>query len=126
MRLSGLRRQPRAVRRALLPDRHPVHRVRPRSRVPVPVGGVAGRHRLGELDRDDDLPRRARPWPRLRLEEGPARMRVTLDPRLDPMPTEEELARLAGLVPGDADMAKLNALRSELDDKGFLVTTTED
>ena len=53
-------------------------------------------------------------------------MGVTLDPRLDPMPTEEELARLAGLVPGDADMAKLHALRAELDDKGFLVASTED
>ena len=30
-------------------------------------------------------------------------MGVILDPRHDPMPTEEELARLAGLVPGDID-----------------------
>ena len=42
------------------------------------------------------------------------------------MPTEEELARLAGLVPGDVDQKKLEELRAELDEKGFLVTTTED
>ena len=34
-------------------------------------------------------------------------MGVTLDARHDPMPTEEELARLAGLVPGDIDQKKL-------------------
>ena len=49
-----------------------------------------------------------------------------LDPRHDRMPTEEELARLAGLVPGDIDRSKLEELRQNLDEKGFLVTTTED
>ena len=53
-------------------------------------------------------------------------MGVMLDPRHDRMPTEEELARLAGLVPGDIDRSKLEELRQSLDDKGFLVTTTED
>src|SRR5688500_19095112 len=53
-------------------------------------------------------------------------MGVTLDARADPMPTEEELARLAGLVPGDFDRAKLEELRRNLDEKGFMVTTTED
>ena len=33
---------------------------------------------------------------------------------------------LAGLVPGDIDRAKLEELRQSLDEKGFLVTTTED
>ena len=42
------------------------------------------------------------------------------------MPTEEELARLAGLVPGDIDRKKLEEMRAELDQKGFLVATTED
>ena len=64
-------------------------------------------HQLDRLDRDDDLPRRARPRPRLRLEEGGARMGVMLRPGEDPMPTEEELARLAGLVPGEVDRKKL-------------------
>ena len=31
-------------------------------------------------------------------------MGVMLDPQHDPMPTEEELARAAGLVPGSVDM----------------------
>ena len=53
-------------------------------------------------------------------------MGVMLDPRHDRMPTEEELARLAGLVPGDIDRSKLEELRQSLDEKGFLVTTTED
>ena len=48
-------------------------------------------------------------------------MGVVLDPRHDRMPTEEELARIAGLVPGDADRTKLEGLRAELDEKGFLV-----
>ena len=50
-------------------------------------------------------------------------MGVILDPRHDPMPTEEELARLAGLVPGEVDRAKLEELRQNLDEKGFMVTT---
>ena len=53
-------------------------------------------------------------------------MGVMLDPRHDPMPTEEELARAAGLTPGGVDMRKFEDMRSELDNKGFLVTTTED
>ena len=43
-------------------------------------------------------------------------MGVTLDARHDRYPTEEELARLAGLVPGSADMEKLEGMRKELDE----------
>ena len=53
-------------------------------------------------------------------------MGVMLDPRHDPMPSEEELARLAGLVPGGVDQAKLEELRQSLNEKGFMVTTVED
>jgi NADH-quinone oxidoreductase subunit B len=53
-------------------------------------------------------------------------MGVMLNPRENYEPTEEELARLAGLVPGDIDRAKLEELRRNLDEKGFMVTTTED
>jgi NADH-quinone oxidoreductase subunit B len=53
-------------------------------------------------------------------------MGVMLDPQHDPMPTEEELARIAGLVPGEVDRAKLEELRRNLDEKGFMVTTAED
>ena len=37
-------------------------------------------------------------------------MGVMLRPDEDPMPSEEELARLAGLVPGDIDRKKLEIL----------------
>ena len=53
-------------------------------------------------------------------------MGVMLRPNEDPMPTEEELARLAGLVPGDIDRKHLEELRRNLDEKGFMVTTAED
>jgi len=53
-------------------------------------------------------------------------MGVMLRPDEDPMPTEEELARLAGLVPGDIDREHLELLRQNLNEKGFMVTTAED
>jgi NADH-quinone oxidoreductase subunit B len=64
--------------------------------------------------------------PRLRVEEGSARMGVMLRPDEDRMPSEEELARLAGLVPGDIDREHLETLRRNLDEMGFMVTTAED
>src|SRR3954454_968405 len=126
MRFPRVRGRAGRVRRPLLSRRNPVHRVRPGSGVPVPVGGQSQLHPLDRVGGDDDLPRRARARPRLRLEERRARMGVTLDPHHDPMPTEEELARLAGLVPGEIDKAKLDELRHDLDHKGFMVTSTED
>jgi NADH-quinone oxidoreductase subunit B len=53
-------------------------------------------------------------------------MGVMLDPQHDPMPTEEEQARLAGLVPGDVDRKNLEELRRNLDEKGFMVKNAED
>src|SRR6187551_754358 len=126
MRLPRVRGQPLAVRRPLLPDRHPVHRLRPRGGFPFPMGGFARRDEAHRLDRDDDLPRRTRFRARIRLEEGCARMGVMLSPGEDSQPTEEEIARAAGLTPGDVDMKQFEAMRSQLDEKGFLVTTTED
>src|SRR5438067_2030773 len=126
MRFPGVRGRPRRVRRPFLPGRHPVHRVRPRNRVPVPVGGEPRLYPVCRLGRDDDLPRRARARARLCVEEGSARMGVMLDPQHDPMPTEEELARIAGLVPGEVDHKKLEELRQSLNEKGFMVTTAED
>ncbi|HKP23341.1 MAG TPA: NADH-quinone oxidoreductase subunit NuoB, partial [Dongiaceae bacterium] len=49
-----------------------------------------------------------------------------LSPNEDRMPSEEELARLAGLVPGDIDQKKLLELQQSLNEKGFMVTTAED
>ena len=51
-------------------------------------------------------------------------MGVSARPRANPHPTEEEIARAAGLVPGSAEEAKFLAMRQELDEKGFLVATT--
>src|SRR6478672_13716655 len=81
---------------------------------------------MDRLGCNDDLPSRAWPGSCLRLEEGCARMGVMLRPDEDRMPSEEELARLAGLVPGDIDKKHLEELRRNLDEKGFMVTTTED
>ena len=53
-------------------------------------------------------------------------MGVMLDPAANPHPTEEEIARAAGLVPGSSDEAKFLAMRSELDEKGFLVASLDD
>ncbi len=53
-------------------------------------------------------------------------MGVMLDPRANPYPTEEELARAAGLVPGSPQHQALEQMRSDLDTKGFVVTATED
>src|SRR5436190_9325915 len=124
MWLPGVRRRPGRIRRALLSGRDPVHRVRPRGRLPVSLGGEPRLHPDHRLGGDDGLPGRACSGPRLRLEEGRARMGVMLDSQHDRMPTEEELARLAGLVPGEVDKAKLEELRQSLNEKGFMVTTT--
>src|SRR5689334_11311043 len=75
---------------------------------------------------DGRLLDRTRSRPRLRLEEGSPRMGVMLRPGEDRMPSEEELARLAGLVPGDIDREHLEEMQRSLNEKGFMVTTTED
>src|SRR5687767_15088442 len=117
MRVPGLRGQPGPVRRALLPRRDPVHHLRHRGGVPLPLGGIGVRGRLGRLVRDDDLPRRARSGLRLCLEEGRPRMGVILDPR-------HENERPADLQQPDPQF--FNQISSEVSDKGFLVTSTED
>jgi NADH-quinone oxidoreductase subunit B len=53
-------------------------------------------------------------------------MGVMLRGTEDRMPTEEELARIAGLVPGEVDQAKLLEVQHSLNEKGFMVTTAED
>ena len=53
-------------------------------------------------------------------------MGVTLSPAEDRFPTEEELARKAGLVPGNVDEEKFLQMRKELDEKGFLVASLDD
>src|SRR3954447_12287545 len=126
MRVSRVRGCPRRVRRPLLPGGDPVHRLRPRSGVPVPLGRQPGLHEVDRVGGDDAVPRRACPGPRLRMEERGARMGVMLRPNEDRMPSEEELARLAGLVPGEVDRKHLEMLQQSLNEKGFMVTTAED
>ncbi len=53
-------------------------------------------------------------------------MGVMLSPGENPQPTEEEIARAVGLLAGDTDPKLFEEMRSELDAKGFLVTSTED
>jgi NADH-quinone oxidoreductase subunit B len=53
-------------------------------------------------------------------------MGVTLGREDALLPTEEEIARAAGLLPGDVDMKQFEAMREELDKKGFLVAKSED
>src|SRR3954454_23263320 len=117
MRLPRLRGQPRPVRRPLLPRLDPVHRLRPGGGLPVSVGGVARQDRPRRLGRDDAFPGRAGPRLRLRLEEGRARMGVILDPR-------HENERPSDLQSPDPRF--FGELQSEVTDKGFLVTSTED
>jgi NADH-quinone oxidoreductase subunit B len=53
-------------------------------------------------------------------------MGVMLDPAANPYPTEEEIARAAGLVPGSTLHSRLTEMGKDLDEKGFLVTSAED
>src|SRR5688572_27021254 len=117
MRLSRFRGSAQPVRRPLLPRRDSVHRLRSRGGLSFPLGGVAWRDRYRGLGGDDDLP--GRTWPRFRLcvEEGSARMGVILDPR-------HENERPADLQQPDPRF--FADLSSEVSDKGFLVTSTED
>src|SRR5438046_5233973 len=126
MRFSRVRGRSRGVRCPLLPGRDPLHRIRPRSGFPLPLGGQPRLHQMDRLGGDDRVPRRAWPRPRLRMEERSARMGVMLRPNEDRMPSEEELARLAGLVPGDIDRKHLEEVQRSLNEKGFMVTTAED
>lgn len=53
-------------------------------------------------------------------------MGVMLSPGANPQPTEEELARAAGLLPGTTDRELFEAMRGELDKKGFITASAED
>ena len=53
-------------------------------------------------------------------------MGVMLDPAVNPNPTEEELARKAGLVAGSEEEARFLHMRADLDQKGFMVAKLDD
>src|SRR4051812_48836234 len=107
MRFRSLRRCAAPVRCALLPGLDPVHHLRSRSGVPVPLGGDARENRRVRLLVDDDLPRRPDRRLHLRMEEGSAGMGVSTD--LRPLP------------PGQDQDRAIQQVTDELQDKGFVV-----
>src|SRR5262245_49007539 len=100
MRVRGLRGFPHEVRRAVLPRRHPLHRLRSRDRLPVSLGGVPGFDRHAGPRRHGDFSPRARGRFHLRVEEGGAGMGLA--------------ARAEAESPVDA-----------VTQKGFVVTTVD-
>src|SRR6185437_1101542 len=78
VRLRGVRGQPHEIRRALLPRRHPLHRIRSGDRVPLPMGGGAREDRCRRPHRDGRVSRHPRRRIHLRVEERGAG--VGLDP----------------------------------------------
>src|SRR6185312_15911959 len=70
MRLSRLWRRPHEVRRPLLSRLTAVHHLRPRGRLPVPLGHYPRNHRSLRLLLHDGVPGRADGRLHLRMEEG--------------------------------------------------------
>src|SRR5690348_4029549 len=111
MRFRAVLRRAQQIRRALLSRRNPAHHLRPRSRVPVPLGGDARPHRPVRLLVDDRVLGRIDRGFHLRMEEGSARMGVSTTP--DRMG--------APVPPGASQDALLRRATDELQDKGFIV-----
>src|SRR5262249_9164326 len=112
VRLPRLRGPAQPVRRALLPGGNPVHRLRPRGGVPVPLGGLAELHWLARLDHDDGLPRRAGHRPRLRLEEGSSGLGMSTATNMLGVTNPQ------GTAVTPPDQSFFNDLNSEVSDKG--------
>ncbi|MEO6247161.1 MAG: NADH-quinone oxidoreductase subunit B family protein [Sphingomicrobium sp.] len=53
-------------------------------------------------------------------------MGVMLDPSVNPNPTEEQLARTAGLIAGSDEEARFLQMRADLDQKGFITASLDD
>src|SRR5690606_29089418 len=122
VRLQRLRRRAHEVRCALLPCFDPLHHLRHRGRVPVPLGGGVRGHRHVRVLVDDRLPGRVDGRLHLRVEEGSPRMGLILPP--GPVFEKPREGGGTGLVtPTDPYFEQVS---NELADKGFLVTATDD
>src|SRR5438874_12342972 len=97
MRLRAVRGCPGALRCALLPGRDPLHHLRSRSRVPLPLGGLARGYRGVRLLVDGGVSRRADGRLHLRVAERRARMGVIETPNrvIPPGPEQDLLLRAA-------------------------------
>src|SRR5579871_2021898 len=130
MRLQRLRRCPHEVRRSLLSGRDPLHHLRPRSGVPVPLGGGVRQARCDRLLVDGGVPGRAHGWVCLRMEERRARM------GLNPTATQASRPLVAAAAKGILDPATgkpvgvsdpyFLEVNHELSDKGFFVAAADD
>src|ERR1044071_1964081 len=130
MRIQCIRRRPHEVRRPLLPGRDPVHHLRPRSGVPVSVGGSVRQARRHRLLVHDGVSRR--PHGRLCLcgEERRARR------GLSPTATSGSSAAIAQAPKGILDPATGKPVGAndpfflevnyELSDKGIFVSAADD
>src|SRR3546814_5959515 len=119
MRFPRFRRCAQPVRRAILPGRHFVHHLRPRSGLPLSLGGQPEGDRLGRLGDDDGFPGRACDRPDLCVEERGVGLGMSQPTILTPgaMP----------VAPGTSpDAGFFDDLNAEVGDKGFLVTSTEE
>src|SRR3546814_9612363 len=112
-----------------LPRRHPFHHLRSRSGRPLPLGGQPGRNRLGRLGDDDGFPRRTDARPCICLEERGVGLGMTRSPII----TDTRGLTPEGVAPGlhlpegtPPDRGFFDDLNSEVGEKGFLVTSTED
>src|SRR5258708_22230893 len=131
MRIQRFRRRPHEVRRPVLPGGDPLHHLRPRSGVPVPVGGGVREARGARLLVDAGFPRRPHHRLCLRMEERRARMGLspaTAKPGFAAAVAPAATGILdpsTGRPVGATDPYFLE-VNHELSDKGFFVTATDD
>src|ERR1700686_4061465 len=131
MRVQRIRRRPHEIRRPVLPGRHSLHHLRPRSGIPVSVGGSlreAGRNRLLV---DGGFPGRPDRRLRLRMEERRARMGLSpaaAKPGFAPQvaPTATGILDPSTGRPIGANDPYFLEVNHELSDKGFFVAATDD
>ena len=100
------------------------------------MGSEPWSYRLGRLDWDDGLPGYSGDWARLRMEKGSIRLgmksstnKTAISPLITPVAAAEVIGSLPTAKGGEirsADKDYFEALQNEINDKGFLVTSTED